>query len=92
MQKCTLGSTKPNRRYKTVRKEVCSDFLSRYEDGESFLARIVTGDEAWINHFEPETKRQSMERHHPTSPWRRSLRLPLQQGKSLPLFFRMQKG
>jgi hypothetical protein len=40
-----------------VRKEVCSDFLSRYEaDGESFLSRIVTGDETCIHHFEPETK------------------------------------
>jgi hypothetical protein len=48
--------------HKTVRKEVCSDLLSRYEaDGESLLSRIVTVDETWIHHFEQETKRQSME-------------------------------
>jgi hypothetical protein len=42
---------------KTVRKEVCSDLLSHYKaDGESFLSRIITGDETWIHHFEPETK------------------------------------
>jgi hypothetical protein len=65
-----------------VRKEVCSDLLSRYEDdGESFLARIVTGDEAWINHFEPETKRQSMEWHHPTSPWRNKFKVTPSAGK-----------
>jgi histone-lysine N-methyltransferase SETMAR len=73
---------------KNVRKEVCSDLLSRYEaDGESFLSRIVTGDEIWIHHFEPETKRQSVEWRHPTSPLRKKFKVTLQQGKSLPLFF-----
>jgi len=28
----------------------------------------VTGDESWFHHFEPETKRQSMEWHHLHSP------------------------
>jgi hypothetical protein len=72
-----------------VQKEVCSDLLPRYEpDGESFLSWIVTGDETWIHHFELETNRQSI--------WNgiiqlllkgRSLRLPLQQGKSWPVFW-----
>jgi histone-lysine N-methyltransferase SETMAR len=54
--------------HKTVRKEVCSDLLSRYKaDGESFFSWIVTGGETWIHNFEPETKRQSMEWNHPTS-------------------------
>jgi hypothetical protein len=37
-------------------------------EGDDFLSTIVTGDETWIHHFEPETKRQSMEWHHTTSP------------------------
>ena len=46
-----------------------SDLLSRYEaDGESFLLRIVNGDETWIHHFEPQIKIQSMEWYHPKSP------------------------
>jgi hypothetical protein len=78
--------------HKTVWKEVSSYLLSRYEaDGESFLSRIVTGDETRIHQFEPETK---------DSQWigiiqlllRSSLRLPLQQWKLWPLFFGMQKG
>jgi hypothetical protein len=82
----------PTDDHKTVRKEVCSDLLSRYEaDGESLLSRIIAGDETWIHHFEQETKRQSMEWRHPTSPAGRSLRLPLKQGKSWPLLG-MQKG
>jgi len=31
------------------------------------LSQIVTGDETWTHHFEPEMKRQSMEWHHPQS-------------------------
>jgi hypothetical protein len=29
---------------------------------------VVTGDESWFHHFDPDTKRQSMEWHHATSP------------------------
>jgi hypothetical protein len=36
--------------------------------GQPFCPRIVTGDETWANHYEPETKRQSLEWHHPQSP------------------------
>ena len=36
--------------------------------GRPFLSRIVTGDETWTHNYEPETKRQSMEWHHPQSP------------------------
>jgi hypothetical protein len=35
---------------------------------DEFLSRIVTGDETWLHHFEPETKIQSMEWHHANSP------------------------
>jgi len=45
-----------------VWEEAFSDLLSHYEvQGESFLSQTVTGDE-------PQTQRQSMEGHHPTSP------------------------
>jgi len=32
------------------------------------LSRIITGDESWVHHYEPETKRASMQWKHPTSP------------------------
>jgi hypothetical protein len=35
---------------------------------EEFLSRIVTGDETWAHHHEPESKRQSMEWKHPGWP------------------------
>jgi hypothetical protein len=33
-----------------------------------FLSTIVTGDETWIHHLEPEKKRHYVEWHHTTSP------------------------
>jgi hypothetical protein len=45
------------------------ELLARYvAEGDDFFSTIVTDDETWIHHFEPETKRQSMEWHHTTSP------------------------
>jgi hypothetical protein len=33
-----------------------------------FLERIVTADETWLHHYEPESKAQSMAWKRPTSP------------------------
>ncbi|GFX95014.1 histone-lysine N-methyltransferase SETMAR [Trichonephila clavipes] len=51
---------------------VCAlDFLDRYhKEGDKFLERIVTGDETWVSHITPESKRQSMEWRHTNSPVR----------------------
>ena len=48
------------------RLDVCSRHLARYrEEGDNILQQIVTGDETWIHHYEPESKRQSMQwKHH----------------------------
>jgi hypothetical protein len=35
---------------------------------EAFLSWVVTAHETWVCHFEPETKRQSMEWHCPQFP------------------------
>lgn len=44
-------------------------FLTRYnEEGDDMLSRIVTGDETWVSHITPESKQQSMEWRHSTSP------------------------
>jgi hypothetical protein len=49
-------------------KIICSELLARYKaEGDDIFPTIVTGDETWIHHFEPGTKRQSMEWHHTTS-------------------------
>jgi hypothetical protein len=44
------------------RKAICFELLERFDaEREAFLSRIVTGDKTWADHYEPETKRQSME-------------------------------
>jgi len=46
-------------------------FLEAYEkDGDSFLDRVVTGDETWVKYVTCETKNQSMEWRHTSSPKR----------------------
>ena len=51
------------------RVEICEELLKRYrEEGDQFLLNIVTGDESWIHHFDPEEKRLSMEYRHTSSP------------------------
>ena len=43
--------------------------MKRYrEEGDQFILNIVTGDESWIHHFDPEEKRMSMEYRHTSSP------------------------
>ena len=43
--------------------------LRRYrKEGDVFLSRIVTTDETWVFHYEPESKRRSMEWKHVSSP------------------------
>ncbi|PNF14079.1 hypothetical protein B7P43_G02148 [Cryptotermes secundus] len=57
------------RDHKTHRTEVCQDLLHQFEtEGDKFLDNIVTGDETWCHHYQPESKRQSMEWRHPDSP------------------------
>ena len=42
---------------KQRRAEVCRALSSQYErDRDKFLASIVTGDETWVHHYEPESK------------------------------------
>jgi len=54
---------------KNNRVAICQRQLDRYaKEGEAFLTRIVNGDETWVHHFAPESKRQSMEWKHPGSP------------------------
>lgn len=54
---------------KQRRLECCEQLLQRYRDeGDDFLLNIVTGDESWVHHYDPEEKRQSAEYRHPSSP------------------------
>jgi len=44
--------------HKRNRQHICSSLLEGYiREGDNFLNRIITGDETWGHHYEPETKR-----------------------------------
>jgi len=46
----------------------------------NFWERIIMGDETWIHHYEPESKRQCMEWTHPHSPTKKKFkRIQLQE-------------
>ena len=51
--------------HKEHRMQVCQELLNQYKaEGDSFLDRIITGDETWCHHYEPESKRQYLEWRH----------------------------
>ncbi|GFX21274.1 histone-lysine N-methyltransferase SETMAR [Trichonephila clavipes] len=57
--------------HKTKRIGCALEFLTRcHESGLDFLSQIVTGDETWVSYETPESKRQSMEWRHTSSPTR----------------------
>jgi len=67
---------------KRKRLDVCSRHLARYrEEGDNFLQHIVTGDETLIHHYEPESKRQSMQWKHPSSPTAKKFKTQPSAGK-----------
>ena len=54
---------------KTCRVECSRELLSLIEANEAdFFARIVTGDETWLHHWDPESKQESMQWKHLGSP------------------------
>ena len=72
---------------------VCAELLARYEaEGDNFLSNIVTGDETWVHHFEPETKRQSMEWHRTTSPKKKKFKAIPSAGKVMATVFWDSEG
>ena len=51
------------------------DFLTQYiEEGGNFLSRVFTGDKTWVSHKAPESKQQSMEWRHTSSPTKTKLK------------------
>ncbi|GFO47852.1 histone-lysine N-methyltransferase SETMAR [Plakobranchus ocellatus] len=48
---------------KAQRKDMCSQLLEHYNaEGEEFLQRILTGDESWVRHYDPESLKQRLRR------------------------------
>lgn len=79
--------------HKRNRQHICSSLLERYNrEGDNFLNRIITGDETWVHHYEPETKRQSMQWKHTSSPSSKKFKSQPSAGKLLLTVFWDSQG
>jgi hypothetical protein len=55
--------------YKQTHLDIYQEHLIRSgNERDAFLGIIITGDETWISHCEPDSKQQSMEWKHPQLP------------------------
>jgi len=73
-------------------RQCCQENLELLtEDPEHFFQRLVTGDETWVYHRDPESKMESMQWKHKTSPTPKSLGLKNLLAKSWQLFSGMRK-
>lgn len=73
---------------KEARKTIASQHLQRFRlEGDEFLKKIVTGDETWVHFFEPESKRQSMEWRHTSSPRKKKFKTVRSAGKVMATVF-----
>ncbi|KAF6036818.1 hypothetical protein EB796_004868 [Bugula neritina] len=52
-----------------------------HAEDETFLQRIITGDETLVHHYEPESKRRSMEWRHADSPRKKKFKSQPSAGK-----------
>ena len=68
-------------------------FLERFDqEGEQFIDSIVTGDETWVAHYTPETKRQSMQWRHTSSPSAKKFKSVISSRKIMASVFWDRKG
>ena len=75
------------------RVECCYELLDLYNaNPEDFLCRLVTGDETWVHHWDPETKFESMQWKHKDSPPPKKFRTQPSAGKVMATVFWDSEG
>ncbi|XP_071086511.1 histone-lysine N-methyltransferase SETMAR-like [Haliotis cracherodii] len=75
------------------RVESSRELLDIYRaDPENFHARLVTGDETWIHHWDTETKKDSKQLKHKTSPLPKKFKTQPSAGKIMATVFWDSKG
>ena len=75
------------------RVESSWELLAIYiENPDNFHARLVTGDETWIHHWDPDTKQESMQWKHKDSPAPKKFRTQHSAGKVMATVFWDSRG
>lgn len=73
--------------------DTCEDLLGRLQaEPKTFLNRIVTQDETWVHHFDPESKCQSMVWKHVGSPPPKKFKVTMSAGKVMATVFWDNQG
>ena len=73
---------------KSIRCTVSMDNLELFEaDEDNFLARFITIDETWVHHYQPETKEQSKQWKHTSSPAPKKAKVVRSAGKVMASVF-----
>ncbi len=73
---------------KNMRAECCRELLYLYKaNPNDFLSRVVTGEEMWLHHWDPETKQASMQWQHVGSPPPKKARTQPSAGKVMATIF-----
>jgi len=80
--KCLIADQK---RQRCQSSEQHLEFFRR--DPNDFLSQLVTMDETWLYHYDPDTKQQSMEWQHSGSPSLKKFRVQKSAGKVLASIF-----
>jgi histone-lysine N-methyltransferase SETMAR len=66
----------------------CSDLnLTLMRQDPNFFSRVVTGDETWVHHYDPETKQESMQWTHQGSPPPKKFKVQKSAGKIMATVF-----
>ena len=74
--------------HKCAWQMICQEHLDHHAcEGDTFLPQIVTGNESWMYHYEPESKRQSMQWKHPSSPANKKFKTQASSGKVMLTIF-----
>jgi putative sterol carrier protein len=63
-----VGATWVPKMLKTAPKNIRAKLQQRGEkNADAFLSRIITGDDTWVQRYDPPTKRKSLELHRQVS-------------------------
>ena len=76
VQKCLNADQKPQR---CLSSKQILEFFRRHPN--DFVSRLVTMNESWLYHYDPETKQQPMEWRHSNSPHPKKFRVQKSAGK-----------
>lgn len=77
---------------KMERVRVSTTLLERLNEDPHFMDRLVTQDETWVPHFDPETKAESMQWKHTDSPPPRKFKVAKSVGKIMTTIFWDSEG